>query len=174
MARMYKRILFLSMLLTGAAASAGQPAAAIQGPHAARCAPGAGPALLVTVAGLKDRGGQIRLRLYGGATSTWFAKGKYLLRTQIPTPKTGAVRICMPVPAPGVYALDLRHDVNGNGDTEKSDGGGASGDPHMTLFGILLGRKPSPKQVGVTVGNGVTPITITTMYLSGGSFKAIG
>ncbi|UVO49626.1 DUF2141 domain-containing protein [Sphingomonas sp. SUN019] len=153
-----------SAVLLASAAPAG---AQILGPHAARCAPGAGPAVLATVTGLKNRNGTIRLRLFGGSTSTWFDKKKYLVRIEVPTPASGPIRICLPAPAPGTYAVDLRHDANNNNDTDRADGGGASGDPQVSLWDIILGRKPSPKITGFHVGQGVTNVTITTMYVSG-------
>jgi uncharacterized protein (DUF2141 family) len=146
---------------------------AILGPHAARCAGAGGPAILVNVVGLKSRTGAIRVRTFGGAPSTWFDKKKWLGRVEVPTPASGAIRVCMPVPGPGSYAVDLRHDVTGNGDTDRSDGGGASGNPRVTLLDFVFGRKPSPKVTAVAVGRGVTEITITTMYLSGGALRPI-
>jgi uncharacterized protein (DUF2141 family) len=151
------------------------PASAqILGPHAAQCAPGGGPAVLATVTGLKNRNGTVRVRLFGGATSTWFDKKRYLVRIEVPTPVAGPVRICLPAPAPGTYAIDLRHDANNNNDTDRADGGGASGDPQVSVWDIILGRKPSPKITGFHVGKGVRELTITTMYVSGTKLKPVG
>jgi hypothetical protein len=71
----------------------------------------------------------------------------------------------MPVPAAGVYAVDVRHDANNNGDTDKADGAGASGNPKITLFDIIFGRKPPAAQVQVHVGHGTTIVPITVRYL---------
>lgn len=161
--------LSIAALLAGATPVDAQ----ILGPHAARCAAGTGPAVLVTVTGLKNRNGTVRLRLFGGNTSTWFDKRKYLVRVEVPTPASGPIRICLPAPGPGIYAVDLRHDANNNSDTDRADGGGASGDPQVSLWDIILGRKPSPKVVGFTVGQGVKQLTITTMYVSGTKLKPI-
>lgn len=169
-------MIFRLAILSAAAvlASAVPAGAQILGPHAARCAPGAGPAVLATVVGLKNRNGTIRLRLFGGSTSTWFDKKKYLVRIEVPTPAAGAIRVCLPAPRPGVYAVDLRHDANNNNDTDRADGGGASGDPQVSLWDIILGRKPSPRVVGFEVGPGVKELTITTMYVSGTKLRPIG
>lgn len=161
-----------------AAAALGAPASAqethsILGPYAARCAAGNAPSILTTIVGLKSRTGTLRVRTFGGATSTWFEKRKWISRVEIPVPASGPVRICMPAAAPGTYAVELRHDVNGNGETDRSDGGGASGDPRVTLLDFVLGRKPSPKVTAVRVGDGVTEITVTAMYLSGGALRPI-
>lgn len=153
--------------------AAAQGDGAILGPHAARCAAGDQPAILVTIVGLKSRTGALRARTFGGATDTWFDKKKWITRVEVPTPASGAIRICLPVAAPGTYAVDLRHDMNGNGETDRSDGGGASGDPRVMLLDFVLGRKPSPKVTAVQVGRGVTPITVTAMYLRGGALRPV-
>ena len=156
----------LAILGVGASAS-------ILGPDAARCGANGGPAILVHVAGLKDREGQVRARVFGGDPSTWFDKRNALKRTEVPIPANGAVDICMPVERPGVYAVDIRHDTNGNGKSEIADGGGLSGNPDVSLFDVLFKRRPSVEKVSVRVGSGVTPLTIILKYKQGGSFKAI-
>ena len=157
--------MFAALLMTLAA-----PAQAL-GPDAARCGAGGGPAMLVTVTGLKDRSGAVRVRSFGGSPSTYFNKKKALLRTEVPTPAGGAVRICMPVSAPGWYAVDVRHDVNANGKTDRSDGGGASGNPHVSLFDVLFGNKPPADKVRVWVGSGVTTVPVTVIYLRAAAFR---
>lgn len=147
--------------------------AEILGPDAAFCARGDGPAILVNVVGFKNRAGTVRARTFGGSPSTWFDKKHYLKRTLADVPTSGAVAICMPVPRPGVYAVDIRHDINGNSDTDKSDGAGASGNPQISLFDIVFGRRPPANKVAVQVGPGVTPITVVLKYLSGGSVKPV-
>ncbi len=129
-----------------------------------------GPAMLVTITGLKDRSGTIRVRSFGGSPSTYFDKKRYLRRTEIPTPQGGTVRVCMPVTASGWYAIDVRHDTNGNGKTDRADGGGASGNPKISLLNVMLGNKPAAEKVRVWVGQGVTTVPVTVMYLKGGSF----
>lgn len=161
--------LFIAALLI-----APTPAARPLGPDAAKCMPGGGhSAILVDVGGFKSRAGTVRVRVFGGATSTYFDKKKALLRTEIPVPRAGPVAICMPVERPGVYAVDVRHDSNANGKTDRSDGGGASGNPHVTLFDMLFSRKPDPKIVQIRVGSGTTVVPVTLTYLQGGSLKPI-
>lgn len=148
--------------------------AAVLGPDAPKCIAGDGPAVLVRVTGLKNREGSVRARTFlGDKPSTWFSKKTYLKRTQVPVPDAGPVEICMPVPKPGPYVVDLRHDINGNGDSDRADGAGASGNPSISLFDFLLGRKPPASKVVVQVGDGVTPISITMKYVQGGSFKPV-
>ena len=142
------------------------------GPDAAACAAGNGPAALVRVLGLKSRTGKVRVRTFDGANSkAWFDKKKSLRRTEISVPASGAVEICMPVPKAGGYVMDIRHDTNGNGDSDRADGVGASGNPHISLFDVMIGKKPPANKIVVQVGNGITPVSITVKYLQGGSFK---
>lgn len=143
-------------------------------PDAGRCERAAGPALLVHVVGFANRRGTVRVRLFGPPVSSYFDKARALRRIELPVPATGPVAICVPVPAPGLYAVDVRHDVNGNGKTDRSDGGGASGDPHLTLFDMLFSRKPDPRTVQVAVGRQVVDVSVTLMYLKGGSFRPAG
>jgi uncharacterized protein (DUF2141 family) len=138
------------------------------------CATGNAPAMLVRVIGLKDRSGRVRIRTFGGDPSTYFDKTKALQRLEIPTPASGPIDICMRVPAPGVYAVDVRHDVNSNGKSDTKDGAGASGNPKMSLFDMIFKRKPSPSVVAVRVGNGVVAVPVVMKYVQGGSLKPIG
>jgi hypothetical protein len=75
------------------------------------------------------------------------------------------VEVCVPVPAPGVYALDVRHDANNNSDTDRADGIGASGNPKMSLFSIIFGRRPPANQVQFKVGNGTAIVPVVVRYL---------
>ncbi len=146
---------------------AGEAPTALSAP----CPANAGPALQVDITGFKNRQGQVRVRVFGGSPNTWFDKKHWLSRIQVPVPQSGRVSFCMAVPRPGTYAVDVRHDINLNGDTDRADGGGASGNPQLGLFDVVFGRKPDPKKVQVQVGNGVTVVPITLMYLQGGSFR---
>jgi uncharacterized protein (DUF2141 family) len=135
------------------------------------CAPAAGPSVLVDVSGWKSRAGLVRVRVFGGPPSSYFDKKRALVRLEWRVPASGRVTACIPVPRPGVYAVDVRHDMNNNGDTDRGDGGGASGNPRVSLFDVLLSRRPDPKRVQVQVGGGTTAVPITLMYLQGGSFR---
>jgi uncharacterized protein (DUF2141 family) len=166
------KVSILGMLAFGGLAAFSASANVI-GPDAGVCSAGTGSAILVRVQGLKDRVGPLRVRTFGGSPSTYFDKKKTLKRVELTPPVSGPVEVCMAVPGPGVYAVDIRHDANRNGDTDKSDGAGASGNPKISLFAIIFGKRPSAEQVAVRVGNGVVPINIQVQYLQGGSFKAI-
>lgn len=140
--------------------------AAVLGPHADACE-GDKPAMLVRVQGLKSRTGMLRIQSYGGDPSRYFDKGAYLERVEIRTPASGAIDICMPVPRPGLYAVSVRHDANGDGSADiGSDGGGFSGNPSYSLFDAMFKRKPSPAQVQVRVA-GLTPVPVVLNYVHG-------
>jgi uncharacterized protein (DUF2141 family) len=149
-----------SLLAAPAIGSAG-----ILGPAPALCASGSAPSILVRVSGLKNRAGTIRVRTFGGNPNTYFDKRHALKRVEYPTPEAGPVEVCVPVPAPGLYAVDVRHDINSNSDTDRADGAGASGNPKITLFDILFGRKPPAKKVQVSVGKGTAIVPIQLRYL---------
>ena len=158
-----------------AAAPLAPACAVVLGPHADDCG-GGKPAMLVRVQGLKSRTGIIRVQSYGGDPANYFEKHAYLERVEVrtPPPGTGPVEVCMPVPHPGIYAVSVRHDANGNGDVDiGSDGGGFSGNPNLSLFDAMFKRKPSPAQVQVKV-NGLTNVLITLNYVHGTSVGPIG
>lgn len=169
---MSKLTLFVASLI--AAATPLVPAgAAVLGPHADDC-DGSRPAMLVRVEGLKSRTGNLRIQSYGGDPARYFDKGAYLERVQIRTPPTGPIEVCMPVPHPGLYAISVRHDANGNGSTDiGSDGGGFSGNPSYSLFDAMFKRKPSPVQVQVHV-TGLATVPVVLNYVHGTSLGPIG
>lgn len=69
---------------------------------------------------------------------------------------------CIPMAEPGIYAIAIRHDANGNGKTDFTrDGAGMSNNPAVSIFNL---GKPSPDRVRVQV-NGRTPIAINMRYL---------
>jgi len=159
--------------LIAAAAPLVPAGAAVLGPHADAC-DGAHPAMLVRVQGLKSRTGILRVQSYGGDPSRYFDKGTYLERVEFHTPPAGPVEVCMPVPRPGLYAISVRHDANGNGAVDVgADGGGFSGNPSYSLFDAMFKRKPSPVQVQVHV-TGLTAVPVVLNYVHGASLGPIG
>ena len=156
-------VLALAVLQSGLSAQRLADARCRAAPHA----------VIVKVSGFANRAGQVRVRLFGGSPSTYFDKKQALVRIQIPVPAAGPVELCVPAPRAGVYAVDVRHDVNGTGKTDRQDGGGASGNPRLSLFDVLLSRKPNPASVQFTVGNATTIVPVTLMYLRGTSFRPV-
>jgi len=146
----------------GAAAVAANPADA----SSAGCAPGK-PSVLVHVAGFKQAHGKVKLSLYGA--DSWLNKQGRISKVKVPV--TGrAMDICMPVPAPGRYAVAVHHDFNVNGERDRQDGGGYSGNPKVTL----LNPKPSFSKAAFTVGNGPARVGVTLLYINGLSVGPAG
>lgn len=162
----------LGLALGVAAALPAAGHAAPVGPFAGVCEAGS-PAMLVHVTGFKARTGVLRVQSYGGDPGHYFDKGTYLKRIEVQVPAAGAADVCVPVPGPGRYAVSVRHDVNGSGRTDRSDGGGMSGNPHLSLIDLMFKRKPSPEQVAVEVPRGVRVVPVVLNYLQGGSFAPV-
>ena len=120
------------------------------------------PAVIVHVAGFKQVSGQIKVSLYGADTSRWLAKKGRISRVKMPV--TGrAMDICLPVPAPGRYAIAVHHDLNANGDRDRQDGGGYSRDPKVGL----LNPKPAFDKAAFRVGTGTARVGVTLLYIHG-------
>jgi uncharacterized protein (DUF2141 family) len=172
-------VLRLGMTTVFAAlALAASPAVAAQaaiGSDAAACSSG-GPAIRVTVDGLKDRTGELKLELYP-ATEADFLKddrdlikeGKFFRRVRLPTPSTGPVVLCIRVPTPGTYALLFTHNRDGrNKFNFWSDGAGF---PSNTRLGR---SRPKVSEGRIVVPEGVVSIDIHAQYLRGlGGFGPI-
>jgi uncharacterized protein (DUF2141 family) len=135
------------------------------------CSADAGPSVLVKVVGLKNRAGNVRIRLFGGDPKTYFDKRYTLERIEFAVPKSGDVEQCIAVPRAGTYAVDVRHDTNGNGKSDRADGAGASGNPEVSLLDVIFKKKPPVSKVQIDVGRGSTVATIIVKYLSGGKLK---
>ncbi len=127
-----------------------------------QCAPGGGPAVRVTVRGIKSSDGMIRLQSYRGTKADWLEKGKWINRIEAPARK-GTMTFCLPVPAAGAYAIAARHDVNGNGKTDiTQDGGAMSNNPSINIFNL---GKPGIEKTRFTMGSEVKRLSITMLYL---------
>lgn len=128
----------------------------------ARCQSDRGPAIMVTVDGIKASSGKLRVQSYRATSGEWLVKGKWLSRIEVPA-RAGSMSFCMPVPASGTYGIAVRHDVNGNGETDlRTDGGAMSNNPSINIFNL---GKPSYTKVGVPVGDGVKSIRIQMKYM---------
>lgn len=156
----------------GALGAAGLIAAAVVPASAAQqreisndleaCRSGSGPALLVTVTGVKASSGKMRVQTYRATREDWMEKGKWITRIETAA-KAGTMTFCLPVPDPGTYGVAVRHDVNGNGKTDiTQDGGGISNNPSINIFNL---GKPSYTKVGVGVAREVKSISIKMKYM---------
>jgi uncharacterized protein (DUF2141 family) len=125
------------------------------------CAPGNGPAVRVTINGIKQASGKIRAQVYNGTSADWLESGKWLNRVELPA-RRGRMTVCLPVPKSGNYAIAVRHDVNGNDETDiRTDGGAMSNNPSINIFNL---GKPGIDKTRFSVGKGVKSIAITMKY----------
>ena len=92
----------------------------------------AGAAFPVTVAGLKDRAGRLKLEVYPANDHDFLADdnelvgaGRTFRRVRAAVPANDPVSLCVRLPGPGVYAVTVLHDRNGD------DKFNASGSPAL-------------------------------------------
>jgi uncharacterized protein (DUF2141 family) len=128
---------------------------------ASRCA--RGPAVRITVTGIKSSAGTMRVQLYRGTREDWLESGRWLRRIETRA-QAGTMSFCMPVSQAGTYAIAVRHDVNGNGKTDLSqDGGGMSNNPSINIFNL---GKPSYTKTAFPVGGDeVKALSIRMRYM---------
>ena len=117
---------------------------------------------MVHVAGFKRAAGKVKISLYGADSGRWLAKGGKISKVKVPV--TGrSMDICVPVPAPGRYAVAVHHDLNINGERDRQDGGGYSRNPKVSL----INPKPPFSKAAFTVGNGPARVGVTLLYIRG-------
>lgn len=159
----------LPFVLSGLALlSAASVATPVSAGATANCAPGK-PSVLVHVAGFKQPAGEVKVSLYGADTSRWLVKKGRITKVKVPV--TGrAMDICLPVPAPGRYAVAVHHDANDNGERDRHDGGGYSRNPRVSL----LNPKPAFSKAAFNVGNGPARVGVTLLYVRGLGVGPVG
>ena len=158
-------------VLAGSMAGVSAASAAI-GPHAARCAAGEA-SVVVNVTGFRARTGSLRVQLYAANPRTFLERRQYLVRVDLPVTRSGDMPVCVPVTVAGRYAISVRHDANGNGRSDRSDGGGFSGNPDVSLLDVALRRKPSLARVGFNVGADPVRVNVILNYVNGSSFEPV-
>ena len=127
----------------------------------ANCSAHAGPAIKVTINGIRSSSGTVRVQSYRATQAEWLEKGRWINRIEMPA-RAGTMTICMPLPTSGTYGIAVRHDLNDNGKTDVTrDGGGMSNNPSINIFNL---GKPSYKKTSISVGNGVKSIRIQMRY----------
>ncbi|MGD9811193.1 MAG: DUF2141 domain-containing protein [Sphingobium sp.] len=163
------------VLLAGLAAVPGTAQAALRstpdlGTAHARCRAGeSGPALRVDIEGLKDRAGVLKLEVYPANDNDFLeddnrliAADKTFRRVVMPVPASGAVQLCVRVPAPGRYAVSILHDRNTNRKFDLSkDGIGFTGNPRLGF------SKPKAADVAIDIGPGVGETDVVMNYRRG-------
>lgn len=137
-----------------------------------KCSLGAsGPAVMVKVSGFKSLTGRVRVQSYAADKDKWLKSGKWINRIDTPiSTKSDVMSFCMPVPSAGNYGIAVRHDINGDGSSGWNDGGGFSNNPDISLLNL----KPSVNKSKITVGRGVTRISVVLNYRQGTSIEPIG
>lgn len=127
------------------------------------CRDGDGPAFRVVVEGIKAGGGKVRIQAYRATAADWLKKGRWINRIET-TARAGTMTFCVPVPNAGAYGIAVRHDIDGDGQTDlSSDGGGMSNNPSINIFNL---GKPSISKTTVTVGEGIKPLRIQMRYMN--------
>lgn len=127
------------------------------------CAAGDQVRLQVTISNIRSARGTITLNLYGDRDEDFLKKGKRLGRVRIPAQK-GEVTGCIPVPAPGSYAISLYHDEDANTKLTRNwlgiptEGYGFSRDAAVSY------RLPELDETVFTAMPGDTKIHITMRY----------
>lgn len=128
----------------------------------ARCAPAAGASVMLTITNIAESRGNLRVQSYRGTKDDWLVSGKWLSRIEVPA-RAGTMRVCMPLPGAGTYAIAVRHDRNANGKTDlMEDGGGMSNNPSINVFNL---GKPSFTRTRFQVGNAPMRQTIQMRYM---------
>jgi uncharacterized protein (DUF2141 family) len=159
MLKVFVSLSAFALLIVAGGAMAGTPITN----DLARCNSGKGPSVLVTVRGVKQAAGLVRVQSYPATSAAWLNKGKWINRIEARA-SGGAMSFCVPVPAAGNYGIAVRHDLNANGKTDiRQDGGGFSNNPSISIFNL---GKPSVSKASFYAGEGVTKIAINLKYFS--------
>ena len=135
---------------------------AIVGSDAAVCAAGK-PSLLVRVNGLKQPTGTLKLSVYGSNPSVYLKKQGRLRRIKVPVSSRGPIEVCVAVPKSGRYAVAVHHDLNGNGDKDRHDGGGYSNNPRLSITNL----RPAFARTAVSVGQSPAKVDVRLLYVRG-------
>jgi len=101
--------------------------------------------LIVTVSGVRSAEGLIAVTLYADDPSRFLARRGSLYVGRVPA-RAGVTRVCIHVPAPGVYGLAVYHDADADRRFDRTaiglpaEGYGFSNDA-PTLFGLPSFRR---------------------------------
>ena len=131
-------------------------------PLPANCAEAAYP-ILIRVHGLRNAHGSIKAKLYGDNPNNFLVTGKKLdsKRESADQPST---LVCLQAPKPGLYAIVVHHDENGNKKLDRNwigvpeEGVGFSNNPELFL------ALPDFHNVTFQVDNGITELDISIQY----------
>lgn len=164
------RFLMGAAMLPLLAAAAPLPSTPDLGKAEAKCRPGeSGPAFLVSVNGLKDRRGSLKLEVYPANDRDFLADdnelvaaGKTFRRVEVAVPASGTPTLCVRLPGPGRYAVSLLHDRDSNRKFGwRVDGIGFASNPKLGL------SKPKSASATATAGSTPTRLSIVMNYQRG-------
>lgn len=151
-------LLIAALLAATAAATASS--AAVVGKDAAACIDGK-PAVQVRLSGFKRASGTVKVALY--RSEGYLAKRGKLRKVVVPVNSAGPLDVCIAVPQPGLYAIAVHHDLNGNGDKDASDGAGYSRNPRLSITNL----KPAFKRTAIEVGPAPRAVSVQLQYRKG-------
>ena len=152
----------LLLSLTATLSISGAVSAAPVGSDAAVCESGK-PSVAVVVSGFKQASGTLKVTLYDGDPARYLVHNGKLRNVVVPVRSGAPMEVCIAVPAPGLYAVAIFHDVSGDNQKDRGDGGGYSRNPKLSIFNL----KPAFRQTGFRVGNGPVRTSITLLYARG-------
>ena len=168
--RSLRRFVLGATLLPLLAAAAPIPSTPDLGKAEGRCrANESGPSFLVSVNGLKDRSGTLKLEVYPANDKDFLADdnvlvaaGKTFRRVEVDVPNTGAPVLCVRLPAPGRYGVSVLHDRDSNRKFGwRVDGIGFAANPKLGL------SKPKAARASAVAGSSPTRIDIVMNYQRG-------
>lgn len=130
----------------------------------AACHTGEGEtSIAITVENVLTVEGNLRAQIYSSDPEDFLAKGKKLVRVDMPIETLDDPLICVTLPAPGTYALVVMHDKNANGKADFfTEGFGFSNNPKLSL------GPPDAEEVMFTAAEGLSEQTIRLNYIFGG------
>ena len=137
--------------------------AATAAPEPATARPETPSTIAVHVRGARSSRGELVVVLYGANPDDFLKKGRRLARERVPA-RTEAVTVRLAAPGPGLYAVAVYHDENGNRKFDRRwfglpvEGFGVSNNPKVTL------RAPSHAEAAFPVGRGLTVVEISLRY----------
>lgn len=157
----------LSLLCAASVVLTPPASAAVVGRDASACLAGK-PSVQVHLSGFKRASGTVKLALYD--SDGYLEKGRKLRKVKVPVTSASPLDVCIAVPGPGLYAVAVHHDLNGNGDKDASDGGGYSRNPRLSITNL----KPSFRKTVIEVGPAPRRVGIQLQYLRGLSVGRAG
>lgn len=137
------------------------PATAAPEPATAR--PDTPSTIAVHIRGARNSQGDLVVVLYGANPDDFLKKGRRLARERVPA-RAEAVTVRLAAPGPGLYAVAVYHDENGNGKFDRrwfglpGEGFGVSNNPKFTL------RAPRHAEAAFQVGRGLAVVEISLRY----------